>query len=112
MNLATFLLKTGQTLIAWTEQLEAEPRVHLYRPHVISGKTKVTLSPWPEYTNDTHVLLTSDTLLTVCEPTEKVAEAYKAKVEAPESVEATEAVMLNEENDDDYEPRYVEEPLL
>lgn len=114
MNQAIFLLRTGQTLIAWTDQLEMEPKVHLYRPHLVSGKTKVSLTPWPEYTNDDHVLLTSDTLLTVCDPTDKIAKSYTDKVKAPELTNTEESVMLNEENtseDDEYEPQYVEEPI-
>jgi len=113
MNLALVILKTGQSLVAWTEQLEMEPKVHMFRPHRVSGKTKLSLEPWPEYTEDQHILLTSETLMTVCEPTEKVAELYKKKVEKPE--EATqEPTLLNEESipeDDEYEPRYIEEPL-
>ena len=112
MNLALVILKSGPSLVAWTEQLEAEPRVHMFRPHVITGKTKLSLTPWPDYTEDEHVLLSSDVLLTVCEPTEKVAKLYTDKVAKPEPVE-TDPILLNEDSleQDDYEPRYVEDPL-
>ena len=51
--------------------------------------------------------------MTVCDPTEKVAELYKKKVERPEPP-VQEPTLLNEESipeDDEYEPRYIEEPL-
>ena len=110
------LLKTGVTLIATTQQLEYEPKVLLICPHQIGGKTKVTLSPWPEHCVDEHILLHSDSLLTMGEPSEKVKEAYIKKVgkRVEELTKPSEPVMLNEtveDQDDDYEPRYVEEPL-
>ena len=86
---------------------------------LVSGKTKLSLQPWPEYTDDEHILLGSDSLLTVCEPTEAVRDAYLKKIgktledftEEPED----QAVLLNEDEtvpeSEDYEPRYTEEPL-
>ena len=116
MDRAIVLLKTGETLISAIEQLEYEPKVHLVCPHTISGKTKVVLSQWPAHTRDEHVLLDSSTLLTVCEPTDKIVEAYDKKVgKRVEELSATpEPVVLNEEtipDEDDYEPRYVEDAL-
>ena len=114
MNLTLVILKSGQSLVAWTEQLEMEPKVHMYRPHRISGKTKLSLEPWPEYTNDDHILLTSEMLVTVCEPTEKVIELYTKKVEKPPEPPVQDPVLLNEDSipeDDEYEPRYIEDPL-
>ena len=83
----------------------------------VSGKTKLSLQPWPEHSGDEHVLLTSDVLLTVCEPTDAVRDAYLKKIGktledfAPEP----ERVLLNEgetvPEGEDYEPRYVEEPI-
>ena len=116
------ILKTGQTLIAQTEQLEYEPRVHLVKPMMVSGKTKLSLTPWPEYTDDTDVLLHSDSLLTVCEPSEQVLSAYIKKTGLKEEdLNPPETrVILNEEESvpdpqppeiDEYEPRYIEEPL-
>ena len=116
MNLAIVLLKTGETLISSIDQMEYEPKVHLIKPHVISGKAKVILTPWPSYTDDEHVLLQSDTLLTICEPTDKIRDAYLNKVgdKLEELTKPSEPVMLNEdslEQADEYEPRYIEEPL-
>ena len=57
-----------------------EPRCHLFEPMVVGGKTKLTLTPWPSYTDEKHILLHSDSLLTVCEPNQKVLDAYLKKV--------------------------------
>ena len=83
----------------------------------VSGKTKLSLQPWPEHTDDEHVLLNSDALLTVCEPSDKVRDAYLKKVGktiedfSPEPKKE----LLNEEetvpDGEDYEPRYIEEPI-
>ena len=83
----------------------------------MSGKTKLSLQPWPEYTDDEHVLLGSDSLLTVCEPTDAVRDAYLKKIgkTLEDFTKEPEAVMLTEDETvpepDDYEPRYAEEPL-
>ena len=85
----------------------------------ISGQSKLTLKPWPDYTDDEHILLTSDTLLTVCEPTELVRDAYLKKIgkTLEDLTTEPERVMLNEDETvpeiegEDYEPRYVEDPI-
>ena len=83
----------------------------------ISGQSKLTLKPWPDYTDDEHILLTSDTLLTVCEPTEVVRDAYLKKIgkTLEELTSSPEPVMLTEDetvpDGEDYEPRYVEDPI-
>lgn len=104
-------------LVSLTEQLEYEPSVHLLSPHVVSGKTKIVLTPWPDYTDDKHILLKSDALLTICEPTEEVRRAYLKKMKLTEEdlMPKPQRVMLSEEEqvpelpEDDYEPEYVEE---
>ena len=122
MDLMLILLKTGETLVSATEQLEYEPKVHLERPFLVGGKTKVTLSAWPAHASDNHVLLHSDSLLTVCEPSPTVKAMYLKRINktledfAPKKVE--EPVLLNEdeqmptigdyEDDHGYEPRYQE----
>jgi hypothetical protein len=54
----------------------------------------------------------------MCEPTEAIAEAFtkKFKKQMVEAEKKAEPVILNEDNiptepEDDYEPRYVEDPL-
>ena len=61
------------------DELEYEPKCHLTRPMVVSGDKNVVLTSWPKYTDDEHILLRSEDLLTVCEPTERVLEAYMKK---------------------------------
>ena len=123
MSLSLIILKGSETiLVAQTEQLEYEPKVHLINPHVVSGTTNVVLKPWPSYTDDTHILFNSESLLTVCDPSEKVRAAYMKKCNLKEEdllPKESEPVMLTEENattlqqgtydeGDDYEPSYIE----
>ena len=120
MNLLLFLLKSNQTLISLSEELDYEPKCHLMQPHEVTGKTKVTLTPWPPHTEDTDILLSSDNLLTVVEPTKKLADAYLKKIgKTYEDLKPKdEKVLLNEDEtvpqpamppeDDEYEPYYVE----
>ena len=117
MDLQLLILQSGEQIIAYTDELTEEPRCHLYRPHSIGGKTKITLTPWPSNSDDEHILFRSTDLLTVCAPNEKVIVAYTSKVKAPEA--PPKRVQLNEDEqvpneyldaiDDNYEPRYIEE---
>ncbi len=117
MELQLLILSSGEQLIAYVDELPEEPSCHLYRPHTIGGKTKLTLTPWPLHSNDDHILFMSTSLLTVCSPDEKVSAAYTAKVKAPKV--QPKPVQLNEDEqvpnefldaiDADYEPRYIEE---
>ena len=121
MNLALILLKTGQTLIADHEMLDYEPKVHLISPYEVTGKTKVVLSSWPSHANDQHILLRSEDLLTVCEPADGIVKSYLKKVGKTEAdLKVTpQPVILNEEvqeqipfdDDEVYEPRYIEEDV-
>lgn len=122
MDILLVLLKNGVTLISESENLEYEPKVHLINPHTISGKTRVVLTPWPEHSKDDHILINSENLLTVCEPTDEIVKAYLKKVgKTEEDLKTTSRpVILNEEvqdqipfdDDEDYEPRYVETDLI
>ena len=118
MELQLLILANGEHLIAYVDELPEEPSCHLYRPHTIGGKTKLTLTPWPPHSNDEHILFNSSALLTVCSPDEKVSAAYTAKVVAPKTT--PKPVPLNEDeqvpnefldaiDDDQYEPHYIEE---
>ena len=120
MDLMLLVLKTGQTLISATEQLEHEPRCHLIKPYLVTGKTKLTLSAWPEHAADQHILLHSDSLLTVCEPapTGKAMYLKKTNQTLNDFQPKEEKVLLNEgeqmptledyEDDHGYEPVYQE----
>lgn len=116
MQLILLLLKSGQTLISLSEQLEYEPRCHLIQPYEVSGKTKVTLTSWPPYTDEKDILLHSDSLLTVVDPTEKLRDQYLKKIgkTLDDLKPSQEQVLLNEDEnvpeyiDDEYEPMYQE----
>jgi len=132
MNLALIVLKVGTVLISATEELELEPRAHLFKPYEVTGKTKTILSSWPPFTTDEHILLHSDDILTVCAPTEKIAKQYLTKtglsmddftpsdvdgpVPVPELLTEEDNILspldsgtiVGDDNDDEYEPRYVE----
>ena len=97
-----------------------EPRVHLERPYLVGGKAKVTLTAWPPHTKDQHILLHSDSLLTVCEPSPTVLAMYLERIgktlddfkPVPQPELLQEGEQLPDESydyDDDYEPRYTEE---
>ena len=122
MNVSLVVLRTGLTLVAETEQLDYEPSCHMIDPMTISGSAKLTLKQWPEHSGDNHVLLRSEDLLTVCEPSEKLLAAYlkktgKSLTETTAEVTIDEGERPAEEipygdplgDQDDYEPHYVEE---
>ena len=116
MQLLLLLLKSGQTLISLSDQLPEEPRVHLKEPYEVGGKTKLTLAPWPPYTDEKDILLSSDTLLTVVVPQDKFRDAYLDKIgKTLDDItprEEEKVLLTEEENvpdyDDDYEPLYTE----
>ena len=109
MDLMLLVLKTGETLISATEQLEMEPRCHLDRPYLVSGKTKVTLSAWPPHAADQHILLNTDSLLTVCEPSPAIKAMYLKRIgkTMEDFAPKEQPVLLNEDEQlpsyDDYE---------
>jgi len=122
MNLLLVMLKTGQTLVSLSEELEYEPKCHLIEPYEVTGKTKITLTPWPPLTEEKNILLHSDSLLTVVEPTLTLANQYLKKIgKTMEDLQTKDnRVLLNEEEnvpdlppppEDDYEPQYIEEDL-
>jgi hypothetical protein len=80
MQLLLLFLKTGQILISLSEQLEMEPKVHLIEPYEVSGKTKLTLTSWPPYSNEKDILMSSDSLLTVVEPDDTIRDLYLKKI--------------------------------
>lgn len=95
-------------LVSYTDELDYEPKVHMFMPCTISGKTKLTLTRWPEHCKDVHVLLNSERLMTACEPTDSLYKSYVAKVGQPPATTKTRPVQLTEQTDE-YEPDYIEE---
>jgi len=115
MQLLLLFLKTGQILISLSEQLEMEPRVHLIEPYEVNGKTKLTLTQWPPYSNEKDILMSSESLLTVVEPDDVIRDAYLKKIgKTLEDIQPKDdKVLLNEEEevgeyseDEPYEPFY------
>ena len=109
-------------LIALSDQLDYEPKVHLYKPHIISGEKAIVMRPWPSpvFTDDRDILLHSDSLLTVAEPNPEIVKKYLKKIGLTlEDIKPKEdeKVLLNEDEQlpedtwvDDYEPNYDELP--
>ena len=119
MQPALMVLKDQTILLALSEQLEYEPKVHLHHPVVISGDKNIIMSVWKptHYAEDNHVLLHSDSLLTVLEPKAELRAKYLKRIGLKEEdlvvKEEPEQVLLNEDEEtpdwiDDYEPRYTE----
>ena len=69
------ILRSGIHLISKVEQLDEEPNCHLEDPYLITDDG--TLEPWPRYTTDTDVLLYSETLATIVEPTNEIKNKYE-----------------------------------
>ncbi len=121
MNLSVLILKTGQYLVSQVEQMDYEPSVHMVEPYLISGTKSITLTRWPLYTKDEHILLKSESLLTMVDPTEDITNKYLKKIgktiEDFTKETINDKIMLNEgesvleqaPDDDSYEPRYVED---
>tara|TARA_B100001094_G_scaffold278789_1_gene288548 strand:- start:876 stop:1106 length:231 start_codon:yes stop_codon:yes gene_type:complete len=69
------ILRSGIQLISKVEQLEEEPNCHLQDPYLI--RDDGTLEPWPSYTDDTDILLYSDTLATIVNASSSMKTKYK-----------------------------------
>ena len=119
MQPALMILKDQTILLALSEQLDYEPKVHLHHPVKISGEQNIIMTPWKptHYAEDKHVLLHSDSLLTVLEPKADLRAKYLKRIGLKEEdlvvKEEPEQVLLNEDEEtpdwiDDYEPRYAE----
>ena len=76
MEVMLVILRTGLSLISKVEQLEEEPSCHLQDPYMV--KDDGTLHPWPLHTVDTDILLYSETLATIVEPTEEIRAKYES----------------------------------
>ena len=75
MEVMVVILRSGIHLISKVEQLDEEPNCHLEDPYLI--RDDGTLEPWPRYTTDTDVLLYSETLATIVEPTNEIKKKYE-----------------------------------
>jgi len=75
MQTALIILKSGIHLITKAEQLDEEPSCHMEDPYMI--KEDGTLEPWPRYTTDTDILLYSETIATIVEPSGDIKKKYE-----------------------------------
>jgi hypothetical protein len=75
METQLLLLKSGIYLISKIETLDEEPAAHLEQPYSIT--TDGMLEPWPLHTDDQDVLIYSDTIATILEPTQEILDKYK-----------------------------------
>ena len=75
MQIALIILKSGVNLVCMAEQLDEEPSCHMEHPYLI--KDDGTLEPWPRYTNDTDILLYSETIATIVEPDDAIRKKYE-----------------------------------
>ena len=75
METQLLLLKSGIYLITKIETLDEEPAAHLEQPYPIT--TDGMLEPWPLHTDDQDVLIYSDTIATILEPTQEILDKYK-----------------------------------
>lgn len=99
MILTLLLLNSGEYLISQAEQLEYEPRCHLKQPYQVTGMGQFTLEKWPKYTDEEDILLHTEVIKTLCEPTVSLLEQYLEKIgKTREEVEAQERRLLTEED--------------
>jgi hypothetical protein len=73
------LLKTENVSVIVTEIIEVgselgEPDCKLINPFKIDSEGKLT--PWPEVTNQTELMIHSDSILTIVDPKEEIIENY------------------------------------
>jgi hypothetical protein len=93
------LLNSGEYLISQTEQLEYEPRCHLQRPYQVTGMSPFELETWPKYTDEEDILLHTEAIKTICEPTASLLEQYLQKIgKTLEEIESQERRLLTEED--------------
>ena len=75
MQIALIILKSGIEIITMAEQMDEEPSCHMKDPYKI--REDGTLEPWPRYTIDTDVMLYSDKIATIVEPTSELKKKYE-----------------------------------
>ena len=76
MEVMIVVLKNGTHLVSKVEQLDEEPACHLQEPYQV--KDDGTLTPWPLWTLDQDILLYSETLATIVEPTDEIRKKYES----------------------------------
>jgi hypothetical protein len=90
MEVAIVLLKTGEYIIGFVEELAYEPSCHINQPYQLDGSytrildAKTIFKKWPKYTKDENILIESSNILTLLEPEENIKLAYLELTIPPE----------------------------
>lgn len=99
MIVTLLLLNSGEYLISQAEQLDYEPRCHLQQPYQVDGYAPFRLTTWPKYTNEEDILLHTEAIKTLCEPTPELLEKYLETIgKTLEEIEAQTPRLLTEED--------------
>jgi len=81
MALQVLLLKNETVLIADVEEVGSdigEPDCKLTNPYKVEDGMKLT--PWPPYTDQNIIMMSSDSILTIVRPSVKLEGVYTAEV--------------------------------
>lgn len=77
------LLKDGTYLISYIEEVIADygmPNCKLINPQQILKELSVYLESFPNYTDQKEILMSSDSFLTICDPSSMMEEMYRRAV--------------------------------
>jgi hypothetical protein len=73
------LLKDGTYIISYVEEVLADygmPNCKLIKPQQILKEISSYLKPFPYYTDQEEILMSSDSFLTICDPSDRIQELY------------------------------------
>ncbi|WJZ48011.1 hypothetical protein [Synechococcus phage DSL-LC03] len=73
------LLKDGTYLISYIEEVLADygmPNCKLINPQQIVKEVSTHLKSFPQYTDQEEILMSSDSFLTICDPSDMIRELY------------------------------------
>jgi hypothetical protein len=76
------LLKNETVLIADVEEVGSEigePDCKLTNPYKVDGD--MSLTPWPPFTDQNVIMMSSDSILTIVQPSVKLEGVYSAEVQ-------------------------------
>ncbi len=71
------LLKADTVIVTEIIEIQSElgePDCKLTNPHLIDGEGNLT--PWPEVTDQTEMMIHSDSILTIVDPKKEIIEKY------------------------------------
>lgn len=76
-NTKVLILKNGTVLISEIQEVPSElgePDCKLVNPKEINSDMK--FNSWPKYTDQTEIMIHSDSILTIVEPNKEILETY------------------------------------